>query len=381
MTSLSLSVAQEVIQDRLNRHLQLPENRFNGNLGIWMKTSQIFTQCMGYADPLNQVPLQLSHQFMIASLTKHFTAAAIMKLKDQKKLCLTDPIANYLPQIQHASFAKKVNFHHLLTHTSGIANHTYPNWDENKNKEYRLVHSGKGIDLIEWVASQGFNENELGKVYSYNNTGFCLLGAVVEQLSEVSLSQFFKEQFFLPLGMKDTFLAQDNFSKIKQKYPTFVSAQVDGVPLHETEAFDSSYINAAGAIVSTAPDLFTWTYALHHGQVLSEESYAQMTHLHQPHDWKLSGFATSSYYEPQTPGQVHYGYGLRLINYKGKIRQLGHTGWVDGFTADLRFVPDYDLTFIALSNHTLPYVQEKGEFWLKTNRLLDIVYDSLNPQS
>ena len=277
----------------------------------------------GFADLENDVPASAETVYRIGSVTKQFTSAAIMRLMEQGKLSLDDTLQKFLPAFP--SQGNRVTVRHLLNHTSGIKSYTSlgPKWA-------RVVRLDLVTDsLIALVANEPFDFKP-GDAYRYNNSGYFLLGMIIEKLSGKPYGQYLKDEFFTPLGLKSTIYC-DQAPLIKhraQGYATQTSGGfINAEPLSMTQPF------AAGSLCSTVTDLALWTQALSSGKVVSPASYKLMT----------------------TPGTLNdgkpitYGFGLGTGTLGGHP-QVSHNGGINGFVSELHNYPNDSVITVVLTN-------------------------------
>jgi D-alanyl-D-alanine carboxypeptidase len=258
--------------------------------------------------------------FAIGSITKQFTCACVLKLAEAGKLQVTDKVAKYYPGLTRAG---DITLLDLMNHVSGYRDY-YPLdfVDRPMSKEIEadeLIHRFAGGPL----------DFEPGSRWSYSNTGFVILGRIVEKVSGQPFGRFLSDQILAPLGLKHTFYEPDvGQPGIAQGYTTFaLTAPEKALP----EAKD--WIAAAGAISSTGSDLVTWDLALMTGKVLKPSSYALMTQTRQLTDGRISW----------------YGCGLSLSVRNGR-QVLSHGGAVAGFVASNMAVPSTRSAAVLLSN-------------------------------
>lgn len=254
-------------------------------------------------------------KFRLGSVTKQFTAAAILLLEQQGKLSTNDPVGKYLPDAP-AAWAK-VTIYSLLTHTSGIPNFTsFPDYK---------VFERQPTNAAELVAR--FRDKPLdfepGAKMSYSNSGYALLGYLIEKVSGESYSAFLQEKIFTPLGMSDT--GYDFNAKL-------LTHRAHGYSPGEAGPVNTGYIDmtvpfAAGGLYSTTHDLMTWETGLFGGKILSAAALAKMT----------------------TPFKQDYGCGLSIKTERGH-RVIAHGGGIEGFNTELRYYPDDKLLIVVLAN-------------------------------
>lgn len=277
----------------------------------------------GFADLENDVPATAETVYRIGSITKQFTSAAIMRLMEQGRLSLDDTLQKFLPDFP--TQGKRVTVRQLLNHTSGIRSYTSlgPKWQ-------RVMRLDLAPDsMVALFAGEPF-DFEPGHAYRYNNSGYFLLGMIIEKLSGKTYAQHLQDEFFGPLGLENTVYC-DQAPLIKRRargYATRPDGRfVNAEPLSMTQPY------AAGSLCSTVGDLVAWTRALAGGQVVSPASYRLMTTPDTLHDGK-----------PMT-----YGFGLGTGTLRGH-RQVSHNGGINGFVAELHHYPDDSIITVVLTN-------------------------------
>ena len=260
--------------------------------------------------------------YEIGSITKQFTSAAIMKLVEQGRVRLDDDLSKYVPQFPLQG--RKVSIRQLLNHTSGIHSYTSsPSWQ----KTWNDVLSPDAI--IKFVAADTFDFAP-GSAYRYNNTGYVLLGMVIEKASGQKYAKYLENQFFKPLGLRQTSYCPSHPSD-----PSFAlgySKRPNGTV--RAQFLDLSHPFSAGALCSTVGDLVKWQRALDGGRVVSPASYSLMTTA----DTLNSG------------RQINYGFGLVPGMFNGH-KTISHTGGINGFATAATYVPDDSLSIVVFTNY------------------------------
>ncbi len=280
--------------------------------------------CQGYglANVEWGLPIDADTVFRIGSITKQFTAAAIMKLAEEGALESDDPIERHLPD--YPVNGRRITIRHLLTHTSGIKSYTgLPNI---MAEQARLDRSVPEVIAVFKDLPLDF---EPGEQFLYNNSGYFLLGAIIERLSGKDYATFLHDAFFGPLGIESTRYLLDSTITPRRAagYELRRGALANASPLSMT------WPHAAGALGSTVNDLLRWEAALRQGEVVSPASYAEMT---------TPGRLNSG-------GAIAYGFGLGMLRYRERP-VVGHAGGINGFVTNLVHFPDEDLTIVVLSN-------------------------------
>ena len=277
----------------------------------------------GFADLENDVPATPETVYRIGSITKQFTSAAIMRLVEQGKLSLDDTLQKFLPNFP--TQGNRVTVRHLLTHTSGIKSYTSLG-----AKWARVIRLDLAPDsVVALFANEPFDFKP-GDAWRYDNSGYFLLGMIIEKLSGKPYGQYLKDEFFTPLGLGSTIYC-DQAPLIRhraQGYATRPGGElINAEPLSMTQPY------AAGSLCSTVNDLVAWTLALSSGKVVSPASYKLMT----------------------TPGTLNdgkpltYGFGLG-VGELGGHRQVSHNGGINGFISELHHYPDDSLITVVLTN-------------------------------
>ncbi len=253
-------------------------------------------------------------RFRIGSLTKQFTAAAILKLRDEGRLSLDDSVCRYLQPCPDTW--SKIQLSHLLNHTSGIQSYTQiAKYDEIKA---RPLSTASLLRLIQSLPVQFAP----GSAFDYGDSGYAILGAVIEQVSESSYPEFLRAKILDPLGMTDSACADLPGSGASAQ--GYLSA-ADG--LHPAPVVDASVVFSSGGMYSTTGDLLRWTRALMDGRVLSERSRHEML----------------------TAGLEDFGYGWIVPKNTTLVTYL-HLGELAGFESAIFVLPDLHVTAIVLSN-------------------------------
>jgi D-alanyl-D-alanine carboxypeptidase len=283
----------------------------------------------GYANLEMNVPAQEDNVYQIASVTKQFTATAIMMLVEENKINLDDKISQYIADLPLDW--QNIKIHHLLTHTSGIVNYT-------ELPEYgrRNLYPVSKEEVIKLVAKYPV-EFQPGDAWKYSNTGYFLLGMIVEKVSGKSFQDFLKERIFTPLKMKSTSINDLN---------DVVKNRASGYNFLNSERLnarypDMSWVYAAGAINSTVTDLARWDAALYTEQILTRKSLEQM--------WTPVTLNNGKSFP--------YGFGWGVGIFNGH-RVVGHNGGIPGFCSNITRFLDDDITVIIFINQIPAPVNE-----------------------
>lgn len=292
----------------------------------------LYSKGFGFADIAAGVPATPHTIFRVGSVTKQFTAAAMLALAEEGKLSLDDPLSKYLPDFPRA---REVALRRLLNHTSGIGNLRQ---GIAPTRDYSMA------EMIKIIERQnplyGFDP---GTRWAYSNTAFTLAGAVIERVTGASYWQAYKE-LFARAGMTDT--AVDHQNETVPRRATGYEVGSNGFE----PAYKLSWTipGPAGCLHSTVGDLARWHDALFHGRVLSRASVTEMTTPSRLKDGRLASKGRNGPAEGSQPEQ-EYGLGLELSLVDGK-RRCGHYGSIPGFGADMGTFPELGLTIVALTN-------------------------------
>jgi CubicO group peptidase (beta-lactamase class C family) len=290
--------------------------QFAGSILVARDGQPLISRGYGMANYELQVPNRPETVFRIASLTKQFTAMAIMQLQEKGRLRISDSICKYLDDCPSAW--QPITLRHLLTHGSGIQNvSSLPDWDEDLGlKRYRrseFVRLFRDLPL----------DFAPGEKFKYSNSGYFLLGLVIERASGKSYGDYLREQIFAPLGMTHS-LFDDNRRLIPGRATGYYSR---GTEFVSPPFIDPTTTFAAGGITSTTGDLLLWDQALYTDKLVSRRALDEMF----------------------TANQGDYGYGWRVGEAFGH-RKFDHSGSLNGFSAYILRFPDDRVTVIVLSN-------------------------------
>jgi CubicO group peptidase (beta-lactamase class C family) len=301
------------------------DDQFMGAVLVAQGDDILLDKAYGAANLEWDIPNTPSTRFRIGSLGKQFTAAAILLLEEQGKLKLHDQVRCYLPDMPASR--DKITLFNLLTQTSGIHDFTdMPDFGTTmklkKTREERIATiRDKPLEFAP------------GEKFSYSNSNYILLGAVIENVSGVPYAKFVQDNIFMPLGMKDSGYESD--AVLPRRASGY--ARADGAIIHASY-IDMSAVTAAGAFYSTTHDLLIWERALLGGKLLSQASLKMMT----------KPFKDA--WGPGAPFKGGYGMGLYVGTTLDGRREISHTGDIPGFVSMMATYPDDKLSVIVLSN-------------------------------
>ena len=325
------------VLDLANKYRQ-----FNGSALVAENGKVIFKGGFGLANMEWNIPNTADTKFRLGSITKQFTAMLTLELVEQGKIKLDGKISDYLPDYRK-DIGEKVTVHHLLTHTSGIPSYTsQPGFFANVSRNPYKV-----SDFVKQYAS-GNLEFEPGTKYSYNNSGYFLLGAIIERVTGKTYEQALKEMIFDKVGMKDTGYDLHNplIPKRASGYQKTASGYINAAYL------DMSIPYAAGSMYSTVEDLYLWDQILYTDKLLTAQSKELM----------------------YKPFLEEYAYGWVVTNASFKVKDqaipvITHGGGINGFTTTIVRYPGEKHLIVILDNTGSPNLNRLSE------KIARILYD------
>lgn len=277
----------------------------------------LFRGARGVSDVARATPLSAEDQFKIGSITKQFAAAGLLKLVEAGKVSLDDPLSKFIKDYPNGD---RITVLELLNHTSGVRSYT-----DIQGMNDPLPESTTTAQLIDSF-KHAKPEFAPGTSWAYDNSGYVLVGAVIEAASGMSWHAYLQETLLQPLGLTHTGYAADPAVAVRQVHGYALSDNGKSVPAVGTFA-----VHADGALVSNVDDLLSWNRALHKGRVLTSDSYRKMI----------------------TPvGKAaleQYGFGLWHTTLRNH-EMIGHSGHISGFSAYLLYLPESDISVVILQN-------------------------------
>ncbi len=290
-------------------------DQFMGTVLVTKRGQIVFDKAYGYADLEWQTPMTTDTKLRIGSMTKQFTAAAILLLEERGKLKTDDLIKTYLPDAP-ASW-DKITIQNLLTHTSGL-----PNYTAQPGFRTLMTQAATPAQIIALFRDRPL-EFAPGSNWAYSNSNYFLLGLIIEKVSGQAYADFLRTNIWAPLHMDNT-----GYDLSAPLLPRRAHGYAWGPQGLENASYaDMSTPFSAGAMYSTTHDLLTWENALFGGKVLSAASLKKMT----------------------APYKAGYGYGLFIYAEDGRAA-IEHGGNINGFNSDMAHYPDDDVNIIVLDN-------------------------------
>ena len=281
----------------------------------------LFRKAYGLANIAENVPLRPESSLRTGSVTKQFTAAAIMLLAEQSKLSLADEVAKHLPD--YPEHGRHITIENLLTHTSGIPNYT-------ELPQFKSV-LGNDVGVDDAIAF--FKDSPLqfqpGQRFSYSNSNYFLLGAIIEKVSGISYQDFMQHHIFQPLQMTST-----EIERAASPATRVIGYTQGRTGIAKVPHYSMSWPFAAGALRTSVDDLVRWDNAIRTDALLRRESWDRMTQ-----DFVLNG-----------GNHAGYGYGW-FVRQLGNHNALEHGGDIGGFSADTWRFPKEQLFIAVLSNN------------------------------
>ena len=315
-------LAQKDYPALLDKYMQDRANviEFTGTVLVAKKGKIIYEKAFGMADRELNVPNTIQTKFEIGSITKQFTAAAILQLVQAGKISLDDKLSKYFQDFPKAD---SVTIHMLLTHTSGIKNYTeIPEFSTIAPQPFEKD------TMVALIKKQPFDFSP-GSQMHYSSSGYYLLGYIIEKVTGKSYSDYVFENVIQKAGLKNTCV---------NRWDTVLSYRAKGYLKTPTVWKNAPYISmegpySAGAIISTIEDLYQWNNALFSDKILSPALFTKMI----------------------TPYLNHYGYGLIIDTFQHHLR-IAHKGGIPGFVSNLSRFPSDEVVVAALSNNQYTHI-------------------------
>jgi len=306
-----------------------PENKPGVSILIAKNKEIIYKNSSGIANL--KTPLNVNSVFKIGSITKQFTAVSILMLEEKGKLNLRDDIKKYIPD--YPTNGKNITIHNLLNHTSGIKDYSsMDNFNEFSKKE---LTPKELIDIFKNEPS----DFEPGTQFKYNNSGYILLGYIIEKITKASYADFIDKNIFKPLNMTLSYYKNRN---------EIIAEEVNGYSIENKKIIDAEYLSpdfiyAAGALMSTTEDLLKWQNALTTDKLIKKTTFEKA----------VNGSTLSD------GTKINYGYGLISGDIKGS-KTVEHSGQIFGFNSTAIYLPKEDTYVVVLGNSDNPDLNVGG---------------------
>lgn len=353
LTATSQNTTNDI--DGLFSQWQKPNNP-GGVVLISHKNQLVYSKTYGLANIPYNIPINFETVFNIGSVSKQFTAMAIVLLQIDGKLSIDDDIQKYFPELP--KFSEPITIRHLLHHTSGLRSSPemfglagWRDGDAITNEDvYRYLQKQTSLNFVP------------GSEYMYSNTGYILLAKIVETISKQDFKIWMKENIFLPLKMNSTFIKED-YSKITSKIASSYS-EMEPSFFKTLENNDLTY--GASNVYSTGSDMLAWTNNYDHAPKEWQNAFKMLETLDTLHSGKKNNYA----------------FGIIVDDFFGN-RRIQHTGGIAGFESIMYSYPDQNLEIIILSNFTSyqlsKIANQISQLFLQNNTKLVASEESINP--
>jgi len=290
--------------------------KFNGSALVAKNGVILLNKGYGYRNATDKVANNEQTIFQLGSVTKQFTSAVILKLQEEKKLSVSDKLSKYFPGYPKGD---SITIEQLLTHTSGIYNYT----NDGKFMANEVTKSANREMMMALFKDKPLDFSP-GSSWSYSNSGYSLLGYIIEAVTKKPYEQAVRKYIFTPLKMTHSGF---DFTHLKSNEKAIGYFKLNDKEKVEAPIVDSSVSFSAGAIYSTIGDLYLWHKALQKNSILSREQQEKA----------------------YTPVKNRYGYGWSIDSIEGK-RRVSHGGGIHGFITTIARVPEDDICIVLLSN-------------------------------
>jgi CubicO group peptidase (beta-lactamase class C family) len=321
------------ITDLLNAYVK--QNAFNGSVLVYEHGQDIYNNSFGYKNVAKEETNNENTVYQIGSVTKQFTATIILKLAEQKKLKVTDKLSKYFPDYPKGD---SITIKQLLTHTAGIYNYT----NDGTFMQTEAVKPTTEKKMLALFKNRPLDFSP-GTQWSYSNSGYLLLGYIIQKITGQPYEKIVRQYIFNPLHMNESGF---DFTNLKNPMKATGYFSIDGKKSEEAGIVDSSVSFSAGAIYSTTYDLLKWHKAILNNTIIKRISAE----------------------EAFTPVKDHYGYGWGIDSIEGK-RITAHSGGIFGFNSNFARVEADDICIVLLNNVGNDKLQEI------TQNILAILYN------
>ncbi|MDJ0532849.1 MAG: serine hydrolase [Xenococcaceae cyanobacterium MO_207.B15] len=307
---------------------------FMGSVLVSCGEELLLSKGFGMANLEHSIPNTPQTKFRLGSITKQFTASAILKLQEQNLLDVNNAIATYLPDYPNG---EQITVHQILNHTAGIPNYTsFEDFRAKKRIEMKLD------ELIADFSDRPL-EFTPGDMFSYSNSGYMVLSKIIETISNQSYEDYLQQYIFKPLGMTNS-----GYDRHETILPHRASGYVStGEEYQNAEFIDMSLPGGAGALYSTVEDIYKWERSLYTDAVLNKSSRDAM-------------FASTIKIPTEENEPAYYGYGW-FIDTQHSRHRISHDGGIDGFRTHFARYPDEQIAIVVLSNLQISPVAKMGK--------------------
>jgi CubicO group peptidase (beta-lactamase class C family) len=308
---------------------ELKEAKTGVTVLVARKGQIIYKKGLGIGNLEYNLPMQSEMVFRLGSITKQFTAVAILQLVEQGKLSLSDKLAKFIVDYPNGS---AITIEHLLTHTSGVHNYSAMLEFEGNFKKKDF----KPLEMIDFFKNKPLDFTP-GTDWKYSNSGYFLLGYLIEQVSGKKYADYIRDHIFKPVGMNNSYYG-DDISIIKNRVGTYRESE-KGIENDAYISMTSPY--SAGALMATVEDLFKWNQAIHSYKLVKKEL---LQNAFQP-------------YQLPSGQKAYYGYGWIMDDLQGSPT-IEHGGGINGALTNALYLPKEDVFVAVFSNCTCKSPQE-----------------------
>lgn len=317
-------LAQKNYQSYLDRYMQAEAkvHEFTGTVLVSQKGKIIYKKAFGFADREWHIPNTIQSKFEIGSLTKQFTAAAILQLVEEGKIHLDDKLSKYIPGFSRGD---SITIAMLLNHTSGLRDYEFDPQLFILAESQRLTNNTRYLNdsLVNYFKKNPYDFLP-GTQWKYSNTGYFLLGYILEKITGQSYSAYILKNVIQKAGLKNTLI---------NRWDSIVPYRAKGYIRTKAGWKNAGYISmeipySAGNMMSTVEDLYRWNNALFSGNVISPKMFQKMI----------------------TPNLGNYGYGLFIDSFQHHLR-IQHSGGINGFISYIARFPKDEIVVVGLSNN------------------------------
>jgi len=342
IAGLSCSPSPESRSDRLLEPF-MTANGPGGAVIVTRHDSVLYERAFGMAEMESGTPNTLTTNFRLASVTKQFTAMAVMMLTERGQLSLDQTLTEFFPDF--APVGQKITLRHLLTHTSGLVDY------EDVMPESTSVPL-LDYDVLQLIKSIDSTYSPPGSAFRYSNSAYALLALIVEQASHESFAQFLEENIFLPSGMTNTLAFQRGISEVSQRAYGYSPDTLHAGQFARTDQSMTSSVLGDGGIYSSIIDMRKWEATLTAGSLVSPGTMKEV-------------LSRNAVIKADT---TWYGYGWYVEDMDG-VPVFYHDGSTVGFRTSILRIPERSLTIIMLFNrsdaHTDPLRREIARIFLE----------------
>jgi D-alanyl-D-alanine carboxypeptidase len=342
-----VSVPAQSVADRLNALLAKWNHKDEPGMAVLLiRDGRVeYRKAFGLADLDVRTPITPDTQFLLASVSKQFTAMAIMILAEQRKLQFDDTLAKFCPEFP--AYARTITIRHLLNHTAGLTEYQQllvgkvgKNYFRS-SKSPPAAHEFTAAEALQALSRQKTLRFSPGEKFEYSSSGYVLLGQIIERVTGKRYAEFLKETIFDPLGMQDTLVVDER----KQKVPRLALAyEKRNGQWQDITYSPENHIYGEDNVISTVNDLYKWDQALYTERLVHRSTLEMAFTPGRTNDGK-----EIKTYTDILAGPNSYGFGWFISTLDGD-KVVEHSGGWSGYSTDILRVPSRRVTAIVLAN-------------------------------